>query len=349
MTQRVYVVLATYQGEPYLAEQLDSLLAQRHTQWRLLLRDDGSQDGTLTVAARYAERDPRIQLLPSSEQNGGPRANFDQLLQAAYAEGAEYVLLMDQDDIWLPDKIDTELAAMVAAEGRLGRSVPLLVHSDLTLVDRQDRLLNPSFMRYQRIHDEPSEPLRTLLVLNYVTGCTVLLNRPLLALALPIPRQAMMHDWWLAQVAAAGGAIVYLPQATVRYRQHGANQVGAKGLWQGILSVLSVIRHSGMPENQFARTVRQAAALEARLHERGLFQGDEGQHQLLAAFLRLFSEPRPWYRRLFGIQRLRLRRQWLLRQWLLYLYAALSPVPELHGGTPPASASNEEQRPGHGR
>jgi glycosyltransferase involved in cell wall biosynthesis len=324
VTKQIYVVLATYHGERFLGEQLDSLLAQRYPLWRLLLRDDGSRDATAEVAARYAARDPRIRLLPPSTRNEGPASNFADLLQAAYAEGAEYVLLMDQDDIWLPDKIGEELSAMRAAEIRQGSGIPILVHSDLALVDRDGRLLGTSFMRYQRIRNESAEPLRTLLVLNYVTGCTVLVNRPLLAVALPIPSQAMMHDWWLALIAAASGSIVYLPQATVYYRQHGANQIGAKGIRKGFASVFSVIRFSGTHDSQFARTVRQAGLLEWRLRERGIFQPDNGQHQLLMAFSGLFAQRLPWYRRLLGIRQLRLRRQWFLRQWLLYLYAALA-------------------------
>jgi len=111
-------------------------------------------------------------------------------------------------------------------EGRYGSRTPLLVHSDLAVCDANMRLIAPSLWKFQRLNPQVDDFSR-LLVQNNVTGCTVLINRALADLAFPIPREAVMHDWWLALVASAAGKIGFVPRPLVRYRQHGANQIGA--------------------------------------------------------------------------------------------------------------------------
>jgi hypothetical protein len=104
-----------------------------------------------------------------------------------------------------------------------------LVHSDLELVDAAGNRLGVRYLQRQRLDPERTAPV-DLALTNVVTGCTALCNRALLELALPLPVEALMHDWWLALVASAFGRIGWLPQATVLYRQHGANVLGAQGL-----------------------------------------------------------------------------------------------------------------------
>jgi hypothetical protein len=153
-------------------------------------------------------------------------ANVNCLLRATKAP---YVALADQDDFWFPQKLEKSLKRLQQMEDQCGVETPLLVHSDLQLVDKDGTPLGYSYLKRQRL-----DPLRTesvdLALTNVVTGCTVLLNRGLLEKALPIPFQALMHDWWLALVASAFGRIEFLSHSTVQYRQHGANLVGAHGL-----------------------------------------------------------------------------------------------------------------------
>lgn len=324
MTEPIYVLLATYNGSAFIAEQLDSLLAQSEPGWHLLVRDDASTDRTPEIVEAYAAKDARITVLPGSGANQGTVANFDCLLRTACAQGATYVMLMDQDDVWFADKIARQAALMRAEEDRLGPGVPILVHSDLELIDRDGRTIHPSFMSFQHIRDEPSAPLRTLLVQNYVTGCTVLVNRPLLDAALPIPPAAMVHDWWLALVAAASGKISCDPTPTVRYRQHGGNQIGAKGWRRGVASVWQGLQLSRTGRGNFARSLAQASALKARLERAGV--AAHAHRELLAAYCALFDRPRSRCERINGLRALGLRRQWAVRQWLLYLHACLMPA-----------------------
>jgi len=145
------------------------------------------------------------------------------------ATEAPYVALADQDDIWLPHKLEASLALLQNVEQRHGDEMPLLVHSDLELVDGAGMSLGCTYLQRQRL-----DPLRTasehLVLTNVVTGCTVLLNRALLQKALPIPAEALMHDWWLALVASGLGEIAFLPEPMVLYRQHHSNVLGAQGL-----------------------------------------------------------------------------------------------------------------------
>lgn len=222
------ILLATYNGAAWLPAQLDSLLAQSDQRFRILVRDDGSSDGTPEVLERYrCGFGARIEILPSDGATLRARGNFGRLLEMS---DAPYAMFCDQDDVWHIDKIACSMAAMAEMEHEHGAACPLLVHSDLRVVDGDLRELAGSFAGYQRVDLGSSADLRTTLVQNSVTGCTMLMNRPLIDLALPIPREAVMHDHWIALVAAAFGKAKPIRRALIDYRQHGGNVVGAQGL-----------------------------------------------------------------------------------------------------------------------
>ncbi len=220
------ILLATYNGERYLAEQIDSVLAQRFDDWRLIARDDGSSDGTVAILQDYSARHPdRIVLLDDGDRGLGASGNFSRLMEYA---AADYVMFCDQDDVWLPGKIDRLLEAMHALEAENGSDIPLIVHSDLTVVGRNLEELHHSFWKFQTIDPAFGRSFNRLLIQNVVTGCASLCNRKLIETSLPVPPEAMMHDWWLALVAASFGHVASVPEATVLYRQHGENTLGAK-------------------------------------------------------------------------------------------------------------------------
>lgn len=258
----VDIVLATYNGGRFLRAQLDSIVAQSFAGWRLLIRDDGSTDDTLDIIADYVRHHPgRIRQVPGGANLGACQA-FARLLESATAD---YVMLCDQDDVWLPDKVSTALGEMQRLEAGCGQGLPLLVHTDLRVVDEQLRLIAGSGWRYQKT-DPQRWSLNQLLVQNVATGCTVMINRTLRDAALPIPPGALMHDWWLALVASAFGRISCVPRATMLYRQHGANQVGAMN-WSlaytvGLLARRAFIRaaidHQRAQARTFLETYRSA-------------------------------------------------------------------------------------------
>jgi glycosyltransferase involved in cell wall biosynthesis len=218
----VTILLATYNGERYLREQIDSLLAQTHPV-RVLARDDGSRDGTVSILRDYAERWPqRFALLEDDSGTGHAKWNFLRLTDTAVQiPGIDYLAFADQDDVWMPEKIELEMKAMRQLEKRYGATVPLLVFSDLSVVDASLGMLHCSFWEDQRIDPRKIHRLRRLLAQNVVTGCTSVLNRPLAAMSLRMPPEAIMHDWWVALLASAQGHAAFVREPLVLYRQHG--------------------------------------------------------------------------------------------------------------------------------
>lgn len=221
-TREVQVVLATYNGVMYLEAQIVSILDQLG-EGQLLVHDDGSSDGTLELLEWWAERDGRVKILPGPPQ-GGASANFSYLLRYTTAP---YVFCADQDDIWKPDKLITLLKVMKFYEGIYGEETPLLVHSDLSLIDKSGQLIAESMWTYQNLDPRWGNHFNLLLTQNVITGCAMLVNRTLLHRGLPIPPDASMHDHWLALVACGQGKVIYIDKPMTLYRQHGNNVVGA--------------------------------------------------------------------------------------------------------------------------
>jgi glycosyltransferase involved in cell wall biosynthesis len=233
------VLLATRDGAAHLDRQLASIWAQTDENVRVVARDDGSQDDTREILARHAAaHGERMRIVEDGEPTGSAAGNFSRLMSAS---DAPYVAFCDQDDVWLPDKLSRSRAAMAALERRFPADAPLLVHSDLEVVDDQLALLSRSFWQYQKLDPATARRLHRLLVQNVVTGCTCLLNRSLVERGSPVPGDAIMHDWWLALVACAFGGIGEIAQPTVRYRQHGGNDTGALR-WDTAYVVAKAIR-----------------------------------------------------------------------------------------------------------
>ena len=232
------IILASYNGQTYISDQLRSL--QRCADYtervqRVLVVDDASDDNSASIVAQFSKHDPRIVWIPSLQGRQGVVANFARGLSLSEAP---YVMLCDQDDVWNPDKISLQLELCHKHEKSYGEGEPLLIFADLQVVDEDLQVLSPSFFSYQKIAPEWAKKFRHLLIQNVAPGCTLLLNRPLIDKALPIPPQAVMHDWWLILVARAFGQILWLDQSLVQYRQHGGNQVGAKKVsWRWLLSL----------------------------------------------------------------------------------------------------------------
>ncbi len=263
-SESVDILVATFDGERWLAAQLDSLLAQTHAGVRIIIRDDGSRDGTGAIIARYAAGHPQlIRVLADDGNNRRACGNFAELLRHAEAP---YAMFCDQDDVWHPDKVAVSLATMRVAEAA-SPGAPVLVHADLAVVDEALAPIAPSLARFLRLDLAGGTRLPRLLAHNVVTGCTMLMNRPLIARCLPIPSEAIMHDWWVALVAAACGRIALVPRPLVEYRQHRGNVLGAMGMtWSRLARRLCTSPVSGARE-RIERGYRQAAALRAILGE----------------------------------------------------------------------------------
>lgn len=224
----IEVLMATWNGAQFIRKQLDSLFCQTFQGFRLIVRDDGSTDSTLEIVERYRSRySHRVFLRQNSSRQGACR-NFSSLVAEATAP---YVAFCDQDDVWRPDKLELSVSAMKAVETERGSATPVLVFSDMTIVDAELRVIAPSLWKLGHINPDRAS-LGTMLVQNLVTGCTALANRSLILKASPIPDAATMHDTWLGLTAVVFGMLHPLHETTVQYRQHGGNAVGAGRGWR---------------------------------------------------------------------------------------------------------------------
>lgn len=220
----VEVLLATYNGERFLRAQIDSILAQDYKHLRVLARDDGSSDSTTVILSDYEQQFPdRFRTMPPGTPTGSAKDNFLLLMKAS---ASEYVCFSDQDDIWLPDKVSRTMQAMAALESNHGTDTPLLVFTDLQVVDDTLKPLHESLWRLAGVDPDQMHHLAAVLVHNPVTGCTMLINRPLLDMSVKMPAEAAMHDSWIALLASAFGASEAIETKTVLYRQHDRNVIG---------------------------------------------------------------------------------------------------------------------------
>jgi len=224
----ITILLATYNGEEYLKEQLESLFSQTHEFFRIIVRDDMSTDSTLEILKSYD-----LEIMPSNE-NIGAKCSFYALLDYALQNGdSNYFMFCDQDDIWNKEKIKITLQKMQEVEKGFP-SKPVLIHSDLKVVDEELKIIDKSFWNYEFILPQYNS-LNRLIIQNTITGCTMMINRKLAKISLPIHENYIMHDWWLGLVASKFGKINYIEEATIEYRQHGKNTIGAKGFSVNIL------------------------------------------------------------------------------------------------------------------
>ncbi|ERI04552.1 glycosyltransferase [Atopobium sp. oral taxon 810] len=264
MAVSIQILLASYNGECFIERQLESLLVQNYRDWELLLSDDLSQDATTAIVARYAEHDKRIRDVANTEAHGNARDNFFSLVDRATAP---YIAFCDQDDVWLVDKLEREIKEMHCLEERYGKDVPLLVFSDLAVVDESLEVIASSFQDFSGLNSNRVS-LANLLAQNVSPGCVMLVNRALYHDTLRLPKirsSIIMHDWWFMLTAAAFGHIGYVSEATMLYRQHGNNSVGASSASAtGILQKLGNYVHKLLPSTQQLDSVdarvRQAAA-----------------------------------------------------------------------------------------
>lgn len=263
MTPSVQVLLATFNGANFLSAQLTSLFNQSMPDFEILVADDGSSDDTVAILEAACTQHPGRLRVIHRERVGGPAANFLRLLDAA---DAPYLMFCDQDDVWLPDKIEVMLRAIEQVElGNGGK--PALVHSDLVVVDSQLRTLAESFFELHAL-DPRRHALKELLLGNCVVGCATIFNQALARLVCGNPTtEIVMHDWWLAITASALGSICYLDRATTLYRQHDRNVLGAnlnsRSPWSHFLGRLVAVAKGGGFNRMLRRSFSQADAFLA--------------------------------------------------------------------------------------
>lgn len=254
-TDNVAILLAAYNGEKFIEQQLDSIVNQTCSDWELFIHDDGSCDSTPAILKKYAAAFPdRIHLIEAAPR-GSARSNFLFLMSQV---DAPYVMFCDQDDVWNEDKIECSLSAIRRLESSNGKDVPLLVFSDATVVDCRLNIIADSFFSYQHLNPDRLR-FSELLVQNTVPGNTSMFNRALLQHALRYSDEnaIIIHDCWCALIASYFGAIGAIKKSTLLYRQHNENSMGAIKS-SGLKYILSMLKKTDVIRASIIATRVQA-------------------------------------------------------------------------------------------
>lgn len=210
---KVSVALAVYNGERYLPQQLASLQSQTLKPIELVVVDDCSTDKSLEVIKAFPLTfEKRIF---SNEKNMGPNFTFKKL--AGLCKG-NYVAFCDQDDIWLPDKIESSISKIK----KIDSSIPAIVFSDLSVVDEESNLVHNSFWKLRSTKPE-NFYLSDILFGNIVTGCASLINKAMANELLKMPLHVMMYDHWMALIGYSFGKYSFINEPLILYRAHGTN------------------------------------------------------------------------------------------------------------------------------
>lgn len=281
----ITVLMAVYNGEKYLREQLDSILHQENPpEFQVIVSDDCSGDGSRQIIREYEQKYPKlVKGIYREKPSGGAEHHFLQLLSEA---DGRYVMLSDQDDVWLPEKMRLLYNEIQKMEEKWGNHMPILLHSDMEVVDEDKNRIADSYFTYQKISPERTKLCQEL-VQNNVTGGAVIMNQAMLSYFKQIPSVCLMHDSWIALVAACFGKIGCMNRPLYLYRQHGSNSLGARKadtLEEGI----ERIADGGKARENYRRMFGQAKCL-LQIYGR---QMKESDRKTVEAFLSLQNSGR---------------------------------------------------------
>lgn len=239
----VAILLATYNGEKYIKEQLKSLMHQTCQDWHLYVHDDGSQDNTVNIVRSFATANHGKMTILDYPPTGGPCQNFLSMVEKVEAP---YYMFCDQDDLWLPEKIQLSMAALDEAE-RTCPDKAIVVHTDLRIVDEQLSPISDSMWEHAGIFPQYIKTFadsggHTAIA----TGCTMLFNDKAKQCCNVSSAKAIMHDSWVCLcVLSKGGMVKGINEKTVLYRQHGDNALGAAGTAAAQIGIRYRLSHLG--------------------------------------------------------------------------------------------------------
>ena len=219
--KKIEILLATYNGEKYLNEQIDSIINQTYTNWKLLIRDDGSEDRTLEILKEYEKRDERINILRDIKGNLGFVKNFEELLKNS---SEEFIMFSDQDDYWLENKIEKYIGVLENLDVEKLKK-PLLIHSNSFVCDEKLNILKKNFVDSKVALQYGGNGY---FFAYFVQGSTTLINRKLIDLGLPFLKSVTLHDRYFHLLVEFFGNRIFIDESLIKYRQHRNNEIGAK-------------------------------------------------------------------------------------------------------------------------
>lgn len=219
------ILMATYNGEKYLAKQLDSIINQSYKNWNLMIRDDNSNDRTLQILEKYEKMDKRIRVLHDNKRNLGIVKNFEELLKNSTSE---FIMFSDQDDIWLENKLEVYLKTIEKV-----RLKNVLIHSDAILFSEdKTNILKETFISKKAIR----KGLENVFFNYFVQGATILISKEIKNFILPFPKEVYLHDRYIHLMSELFFERIFIKGSLIYYRQHSNNQIGAKNTLKKLLS-----------------------------------------------------------------------------------------------------------------
>ena len=222
--KKIDILMATYNGEKYLVEQLDSIINQTYHNWNLLIRDDNSTDKTLEIIQNYHKKDKRIKILKDNKGNLGIVRNFEELLKSSESE---FIMFSDQDDIWVENKLDMYLKMIEKIKNK-----GFMIHSDAILFDKnKSNILKDTFISEKAIN----RGLENVFFNYFVQGATILISKEIKNFILPFPKEVYLHDRYIHLISELFFERIFVNKALIYYRQHGDNQIGAKNTIRELL------------------------------------------------------------------------------------------------------------------
>lgn len=249
----VSIALCTYNGDKYLAEQLDTLVNQTYPNIEIIVVDDCSVDNSFSILQGYAARYPQFKIC-QNKNNLGFVKNFERAVSLCTGD---LIALCDQDDLWHPQKIELQVNAI---------NDSVLIYHDSEFIHQDGSSMNKKMSDLMNLYrgDQPT----VFLFFNCVSGHAILMKRELLNAALPL-KENYFHDWWLAYVATNIGKIDFIPQCLVQYRQHDKSDTNILGLareddnykFSSIHKVLRMHKWlgycAGYSKNKYPRVIKQ--------------------------------------------------------------------------------------------
>lgn len=221
MNPKIEILLATYNGEKYVGEQIDSIINQTYNNWELLIRDDNSKDRTLEILKEYEKKDKRIKVIEDKKGNLGFVKNFEELLNNSKED---WVMFSDQDDYWLENKIEKYVAILNTSSEDILKK-PMLIHSNSFICDDNLEIIKDEFIN-SKIANKYNDD--DFYFAYFVQGSTVLINRAIIDLALPFSKNVTVHDRYFHLLAEFLGKRIFINESLIKYRQHSNNKIGAK-------------------------------------------------------------------------------------------------------------------------
>ena len=222
MDSKIEILMATYNGEKYIREQINSIISQTYSNWTLLIRDDGSKDDTVKIIREYEKKDKRIKLLEDNKGNLGFVKNFEELLKNS---SEEFIMFSDQDDYWLEEKIEKYILELK----KLGNEKffkPLLIHSNSFVCNDKLKIQKKEFIDSEIAIKNNKN---SYFFAYFVQGSTVLINREIIKIGLPFSKNVKLHDRYFHLLSEFFGKRIFIKESLMKYRQHENNEIGAKG------------------------------------------------------------------------------------------------------------------------